>query len=150
MTTTNPHARPAEQFHWLVSGVVYRIRPATGFGTSEISSRGQTVTITAEMLHEFPALELLGDADAQIERWGEIRFAPGSWPEGLPAWTPGTREEADAYDAARREAWAQISPQDRDDALREVQRVWGNGPATSRTLNKAPASQQRPIGNRSR
>jgi hypothetical protein len=146
--TTNPHAVPGSSFHWLRSGVLYRSKatdPAVISFTSksEVSRRGQTVVITADLLGACPWLDLLGDEQGQVERWGEIRIAPGDWPSDLPTWTPGTREQEEAYDAARREAWGRPVGPERDAALTELRRVWGNGPATSRTLSHITGDEQR-------
>ncbi len=138
----NPYARPAEQFHWLVSGVIWHPKAPNMFaGTSEISQRGQVVTITAEMLGASGWLtKYLGDDDAQLRKWGEVRIRPGAWPSGEPTWTPGTPEHAEAREAARRAAHAQPTAEARDAALREVQAIYGGMPTTSRTLNASTTS----------
>lgn len=146
--TTNPHTVPGSSFHWLTSGTLYRTRKADpghlDFSSmSEVSKRGQTVVITEAMLQACSWLDLLGDEQGQLERWGEIRIAPGDWPADLPTWTPGTREQEEAYDTARREAWGRPVGPERDAALTELRRVWGNGPSTSRTIQSTLGDDQR-------
>lgn len=146
--SANPLARPAEQFHWLVSGIIWHTREPSLFGgTSEISLRGQTVTLTDEMLSASPWLALLGDEQAQVERWGQVRIMPGPWPDGVPTFTPNSPEHVEAREAARRAAWRADTPQQAREALAEVERVFGRGPTTSRTVNAAPTQQPRPTGN---
>lgn len=137
--TSNPHTIPGSSFHWLRAGVIYKTRKAEPghldfSSTSEISTRGQVVTITAALLEACPWLDLLGDEQAQLAKWGEIRIAPGDWPTDLDPWTPGTREEGEAYDRERREAWGRPVGPERDSALVALRERWGNGLSTSRTL----------------
>jgi hypothetical protein len=129
----NPYARPAEQFHFLQTGIMWRAKPAVMFGgVSEISERGQTVTITAEMLHASPWISrYLGDPEAQIQKWGEVRIAPGPFPDGQSRWVRGAPDWEEAREAARRRAWAVADPDDRVAAHAAVEREFGPAPTTS-------------------
>jgi len=116
---------PGTEFHFLKSGMAYSTDTSLTGGTT-VSRRGQTGTITQTLLdanvdrngHTF--FELLHDEDAQINRWGEIVFAPGPAPADLTAWTPGTVEEAAAREAAHRVALALSDDAERRRAVRAV------------------------------
>ncbi|KZE91779.1 hypothetical protein [Microbacterium sp. TNHR37B] len=131
--TANPYARPAEQFHFLTTGMMWRAKPAALFGSgSEISQRGQTVTITAEMLDASPWISrYLGDPEAQIEKWGEVRIAPGPFPADASPYVHGAPDWEEAREVARRRAWAITDPEERAAARAEVERRYGPAPTTS-------------------
>lgn len=151
-TTTNPLARPAESFHWLVSGIIWHAKAANLFaGTSAISERGQTVTITAEMLDASPWIaRYLGNDEAQIARWGEVRIAPGAFPSDVLRWTPGSVEHAEAREGARRRAWAILDPAERAAAREAVERDYGPAAPTSRTLSAPTSSPEQRAANEQR
>lgn len=136
-TTTEPganaFARPAEQFHWLVDGIIWRAKRAALFGgVSEISRRGQTVTITSEMLDASPWISrYLGDEAAQLDRWGVVRIAPGPFPADASRWTYGDPAWAEAREIARRAAWAETDPERQTAARAAVEREFGPAPTTS-------------------
>lgn len=101
--------------------------------------RGDSITITAAMLDEsrdrlgHSWLEIIADEAAQLRRWGVAYFAPGAAPADLTSWEPGSPEHHEAREEARRAAWAIPSTRERIEALREVERVYGAAPTTSRT-----------------
>lgn len=131
----NPHARPAEQFHWLVDGIIWHTkRPSMFMGSSEISQRGQTVTITADMLEASPWIaRYLGDEPGQVERWGEVRIAPGPFPDDAMPWAYGSPAWQEQREDARRRAWAIADPEERAAARAEVERRFGPAPQTSKS-----------------
>lgn len=132
--------RPGDRFHWLRSGVVFRV--SEDWGGSEISQRGQTVTVTDALLRANRDrlggswLDLLTD-EAQITQWGEIRWRPGPAPADLQPWTPGSAEQDIARDRARAAAWALPEGPGRDQALANVDKMFGRL-KTSRTLWEEP------------
>lgn len=89
----NPHAVPGAQFSWEVSGVIFRTKPSSPdalwtTSASEVSRRGQTVTITEDLLTANPWLaEVLGNDEEQVRRWGRVRVRAGEWPSSVPSWT---------------------------------------------------------------
>lgn len=131
--TVNPYARPAEQFHWLVDGVIWRAKAPNLFaGVSEISRRGQTLTLTDEMLAASPWISrYLGDDDAQLDRWGVVRIAPGPFPDDASRWVHGSPGWAEAREVARKAAWAETDPTRREAARAAVEREFGPAPTTS-------------------
>lgn len=133
--TGNSYARPAEQFHFLTTGLIWRTKVPSGFGgVSEISTRGQTVTLTRDMLDANPWIaRYLGDDDAQIEKWGEVRIRPGAFPDDASPYVHGAPDWEEAREAARRRAWAIADPEERAAARAEVERRYGPAPTTSRT-----------------
>ncbi|MDD7929884.1 hypothetical protein [Microbacterium thalli] len=133
--------RAGEQVHALVTGTTL----ATGgpYGGT-VLTRGQTFTITDAMLElsknrfgQYSGVALVHDPEAQIEKYGEVRFAPGPAPADLDPWTYGSAEWRVAREQARREAWALPTEDARRAALAEVQRRFGAAPDTATTLNKA-------------
>ena len=131
--TVNPYAQPGATFHWLRSGVIWRAKPAAMFGTaSEISARSQTVVITAAMLEASPWLNTyLGDPEAQIEKWGEVRIGVGPFPEGTSRYIRGDADWAEAREFARRAAWAETDPERQAAARAAVEAEFGPAPTTS-------------------
>jgi hypothetical protein len=78
---------------------------------------------------------------AQLDRWGSIRLGLGPWPEDLAVWTEvGDPVWVEHRERARREAYSQPTAEARDAAVREVRRIYGEAPSTSRTLNAATSS----------
>ncbi len=133
--------RAGEQVHALVTGTTLATGGPHG-GT--VLTRGQTFTITDAMLElsknrfgEHSGVALVHDAEAQIEKYGEVRFAPGPAPADLQPWTPGSPEWAAAREQARREAHSLPTEDARRAALAEVQQRFGAAPSTTVTLNKA-------------
>lgn len=134
--------RAGEQVHARVTGTTL----ATGgpYGGT-VLMRGQTFTVTDAMLElsknrfgQYSGVALVHEPEAQIEKYGEMRFAPGPAPADLDPWTPGTAEWRVAREQARREAWALPTAEGRRAALAEVQRRFGAAPSTTTTLNQAP------------
>jgi hypothetical protein len=132
-TTDNPiPVGPGDVLHCLGSVLV--------FGNAW--KRGDTFTLSREMVQA--TVDLNGDTwlddlseSAQVRRWGEPRIGVGPWPEDLlHPWVPGSRDEAEARELARKRAHRLDDPEAKRQALAEVQRVFGAAP-TSQTLNKA-------------
>jgi hypothetical protein len=137
--TNNKLPVAGDQFHFLKSGVTFA--SSLNFAAaSEVSRRGQTVTVTDSLIEASldrdgnSWLSLLDDEDAQIEKWGEVRFALGP-AVGIHEWTPGSPEGRIERDRRHALAWATIDPVERAEALLAVKREFP--PAmTSRTLSQ--------------
>lgn len=127
---------PGAQFHVLHSGAP---SISTGAFAPLQPRRGDTITIAAAMIDESRDregnswLSAIADEQAQLARWGLVYFAPGAAPADLQPWEHGDAEWAEQREQARREAWAISSTRERIEALREVERVYGAAPTTSRT-----------------
>lgn len=127
---------PGAVFHCLHSGAP---SISTGAFAPLQPRRAQSIEITAAMLdasrdrlgHSW--LSIIADDTAQLRRWGVVYFAPGAAPADLTSWEPGSPEHHEAREEARRAAWAIPSTRERIEALREVERVYGAAPTTSRT-----------------
>lgn len=136
--------RPGDEIHVLVTGV--SIPTGGGFlATAHTSRAGETICLTEAMISaSYNAggqswLAILGDDDAQISKWGEVRFRPGRAPEGIQTWNRrGDSDWVEQREAARREAWSQPTAQGRADALAAVNAKFGPAPTTSTTLSSAP------------
>lgn len=79
-------------------------------------------------------VDLLEDEPAQVARWGEVIFRPGSWPQNLPRIKPGTLDHDEAREVARRTAWNINNDADRLAALAAVKAQHGSAPVTSKTI----------------
>ncbi|GAA3743918.1 hypothetical protein GCM10022239_19180 [Leifsonia bigeumensis] len=117
--------------------------------------RGDTLTVTQRQIDG--QTDTVGNNwtrdlsdEAQLERWREIRLGFGPFPDDLRRWLYGSPQWAVEREAARQRAWAIIDPVERAAAREAVEIEYGPGLPTSRTLNAAPAAQQRPSGNRGR
>lgn len=134
MTTDTIKAGPGDLLHVLVSGT-------TAFGW--VWSRGDSILLNpeqVELTRDRDGRSWLDDLseDAQIRRWGRPRFGIGPWPAELHRWTPGSPEAEVAREDARRLAWSHDDPRVREQALAEVDQIFGPAPTTSRTTNAAP------------
>lgn len=135
---------PGDRVHFLISGLTI----PTGQGLmalSHVTTRGETITVTQSLLdaavdrHGAPGWPgLVHDEAAQFSKWGEVRFRPGPAPDDLESWTPGSPEEDQAREAARKVAYAIVDDNERRLALARVDERFGRL-KTSRTLNSAPA-----------
>ncbi|WP_344781806.1 hypothetical protein [Microbacterium kribbense] len=110
-----------------------------------VVSRGQVIVLTRNMIDASKGrngkpsgLALAGDTEAQLSKWGEIRWMLGRPDEDFLMTTPGTPEHAEAREAARRAAWMEPNPGRRAAALNDVQARYGTATSTSHTLNSAP------------
>lgn len=83
-------------------------------------------------------LDLIDDTDAQIERWGKVRYARGPWPEALPRVQAGSPEEADLIAREWAEAWKLPTEEERNEARAALYRKYGSPPQTSRHLGFLP------------
>lgn len=148
--------KPGDQVHFLISG--FTIPTGQGLmALSHVTTRGETITFTDDLLQAardrrgapgWPAL--VHDEAAQFSKWGEVRFRPGPAPDDLESWTPGSPEEDQAREAARKIAWSIADDNERRLALARIDAKYGRA-KTSRTLNEAPARDLiAPNGNRSR
>jgi hypothetical protein len=79
-------------------------------------------------------VDLASDRDAQLQRWGVVRYAAGPWPAHLPKIEPGSNEEKQAIEDAYRNAWAITTDVERAEALAEVRAKWGRPPRMSQSI----------------
>lgn len=134
-----PTARPVavgESFHSLMTGVTFSTG-AGWLGASHVTTRGETFVLTSAIVEATTNrlgdtwTDRIHDEQWQRERWGKPRFAPGPAPEGMQPWERGTSD----WEAARRSAVHDASREPdsarRAAALRRVQEVYGDAPATS-------------------
>lgn len=133
---------PGDQIHAKVTGVTF----ATGRGftsASHVTTAGETYTITQQLLEASRDaggrswLRHLVSDEAQVRRWGAVRFGIGPAPEGMTP-EPGTAEHREAREQARREAWAQPTAQARTAALAAVESRFGPAPISSTTISTTP------------
>ncbi|GAA4678471.1 hypothetical protein [Frondihabitans cladoniiphilus] len=109
---------------------------------SWVAAYGSVVSITAEMVessrdrHGDSWLDLADDASRQERRWGQVMFARGPWPDGLPRLLPGSDDWAEARENARKAAHHLLTPDERRAALATVEMEYGPAPKTSRTILK--------------
>lgn len=118
-----------DQFHVRVPTT---IRTADTFGSAHVFPRGATLTVSEELVRANTNargqswISIIHDTDAQIAKWGEVRFGVGPFPADAETWgQPGDRDWHDQRAAARDAAHALISPAERAAALAEVQRRFG-------------------------
>lgn len=123
--------KPGDEFHVLRTGISI----ATGRGllsAAHQTTAGETVIATAEMIAaSYSAggrswMAIIGDDDAQLDRWGEIRFRLGRAPEDIQRWNEwGDSQWVELREQARREAWAQPTAAARAEALAAVHERFG-------------------------
>lgn len=120
-----------DRIHFLRSGLTFATNDTGNPGTSRTSARGQTVTLTTDMIHASKDrngatwLNLVDDEAEQVQRWGVRMFASGAFPEGLDTFQKGSPEEAMAREAARMAAFALPTTEARNMALRDVTAKFG-------------------------
>ena len=141
MTKPKPPV-PGDSIHFLVDGFTFPLDSGL-MAQSHVSRRGETAVITQKLIDASRDrdgnswLDLLHDELGQIERWGQVRFAPGAAPADMSPWLPGTPEADAAREQERRAAWAILDDGERHRTLAEIDARFGR-PLTSRTLNSAP------------
>lgn len=136
---TTARLQPADQIHFLRTGLTIVIDDSLSVPQYVTAHRGQTVTITRALIEANTDREgnswLDLDADAQVARWGHVFFMPGAAPVGMTLWTPGTPEQGIARDNARAQA-ATLPLDEQTAAYAEIRRIFGSE-TTSKTLNEA-------------
>jgi hypothetical protein len=142
MTMTTDQARPVsvgDTLHVLAGGVLV-------FGNAW--KRGDAFTLTPRMVES--TLDINGDSwlddlseAGQLSRWGSVKFGLGPFPADLHPWIPGSRDEAEAMELARKAAWRLDDPRERAEALAELDRVFGH-PETSTTISRTVPSGSTP------
>jgi hypothetical protein len=136
--------QPGETFHPLVDGMTFSTS-TRGLGGGHVTRRGESYTVTNELIAATTNtlgeswINIIHDDEAQLAKWGAVRFAPGPWPAEKPTWTYGDREWAEAREVARLAAWNEPDPRERLDKLAEVERVYGRGAPTSYSKDYNPA-----------
>lgn len=133
---------PGDTIHALVTGTTF----ATGsslMSASHVTTRGESYVVTQKLIEASRDaggrswLRHLISDEAQLRRWGEVRFGIGPAPEGMTA-ERGTAEHREQREAARREAWGMPTAQARADALAAVESRFGPAPTTSTTISTSP------------
>lgn len=113
--------------------VIHFLKSSSAWG--HVHGRGDSIELTAELIGQtvdakgHSWLDQIDDEDARIGR--------GEWPEDQERWTPGSTEEAMAYESQRREAHAQPNSADRAAALAALAKRFPNrgGPTSVETAN---------------
>lgn len=128
MTTTD--LKPGDQFHILAAITI----PYSN-NHSAVVQRGQTVTVTAEMIdlttdrtgHTW--LSLVDDEPGQIARWGHRLIAPGPAPESVVWWNSpsDTASVGVARSIELEEARAHADPAERRERVAAVNAKYGLG-----------------------
>lgn len=128
-------------------GSAFHVLSALSFRLTENQSvsatRGQTFTVTDELVaanldrRGNSWLSLLDDPDAQVERWGEVKVAPGECPESITWWN-GPGDDA-SRSLARSLAIDNIKTHVKDPSLAanklaEVDTIYGRA-STSRSIS---------------
>lgn len=129
--------KPGDQFHVLKTGV--GIHTGGGFlASSHISTAGETITVTAAMIEANYSMSgwnwmaIIDDADAQLARWGEVRFGLGQAPVDAPTWNVrGDADWVEQRNAAKAEAWNMPTVQARAEALAAVEARFGPAVTTA-------------------
>src|SRR5690606_35283732 len=99
--------------------------------SSVVLRRGDALTVTPEILEASRDqdgrswLDLLDDEPGQIARWGRVQVRRGPATDDLAVTERGTPEHREAREEARRAAWALGNSQERWQALRDVERIYG-------------------------
>lgn len=135
--TTTTKIQPGESVHWLQDGFSYSVRD--DWSTGEVSRRGQTVTVTSEMVFANSDREgtsffdLVDDPDEQVRRWGAVFLGRGEFPATEPLHIRGTPAWERAREDARVAAWANPDETARGKALRAVLKDFGPAPTHQTT-----------------
>lgn len=135
---------PADVFHCLTTGAT--IPTGQGFmSASHLTRAGENIIVTGAMIAAsyngggVSWMALIGDDDAQVAKWGEVRFRLGPAPEDVQTWTQyGDSDWREQRQAAREDAWAQPTAQARAEALAAVEKKFGPALPTSTTFSTAP------------
>lgn len=148
---------PGDMFHAVIGGCT--ISTGAGFlASAHITTAGESICVTAKMIEaSYSAsgrswMSLLGNDEAQIQKWGEVRFRLGPAPADAPTWnTHGSVEWHRARDAAKSEAWAMPTAEARAAALAVVAERFGPVASTATywvnedPWTKAAAAQQKAL-----
>jgi hypothetical protein len=70
-------------------------------------------------------LDIVADREAQLVKYGEVRFAPGRWPGTVSRLEPGSMAEDDARAKAYRDAWLLPTEEERLEARAAARREYG-------------------------
>jgi hypothetical protein len=129
--------KPGDQFHAVMTGCTF----STGGGflaSAHVSKAGETYTVTQQLIdasrdrYGDSWLVYLASDDAQIEKWGDVRFRLGPAPEGIATWNRrGDADWTEQRNAAKAEAWAMPTEQARREALAAVDERFGPAVTTA-------------------
>ena len=122
---------PGSTFHCLQSGLSVTVSSG-GVCRGAVLLRGQSVTLTAESIFENQDrdgnsfLDIIGDPDAQIARWGRVMIGRGGFPASESVLQPNSLEWAAERERRRLAAWKIPDEEDRAIALKAVQAEFGD------------------------
>lgn len=146
-TDTAPQALPVragDTIHSLRADI--SIHSGGGFtGASIPLKAGQNICITQAIIDAsrnaagWSWMSLIGDDDAQIAKWGHVRFRPGPAPTEAQTWTEhGDSDWREQREAARVAAWGESDPERRAAAFRALHERFGDAPVTSVIISSTP------------
>lgn len=130
--------QPGDQFH-----VIAAITIPYSNNHSAVVQRGQTVTVTAEMIdlttdrNGDSWLDDVDDEAAQVARWGQRLIAPGECPDAVHWWNSesDTASVGVARSIELEEARAHADPAERRERVAAVNAKYGHGnPSGQHTL----------------
>ncbi|WP_350352498.1 hypothetical protein ABS642_05155 [Microbacterium sp. A8/3-1] len=129
--------KPGDQFHAVMTGCTF----STGGGflaSSHVSTAGETYTVTQQLIdasrdrYGDSWLIYLASDEAQIQKWGAVRFRLGPAPEGIATWNQrGDADWTQQREAAKAEAWGLPTAEARAAALAAVDARFGPAVTTA-------------------
>ena len=126
---TNSKIRPGVTVHFLEPRTL--VLSTDGLADGRLFLRGDSLVLSEAAI--------AGNRDrfgtSPLDRVGEEGFGIqfGAWPTDVPTWQPGTSEEDEAREAARKAAWGLDTEQARQEALAVVHRDFRSPPGPSVT-----------------
>ena len=135
ITTPEGRASVGDVLHVNVSGFMV-------FGN--VYARGQEIRLDADKIAASLGRDGASWIDRELAR-PDGRVGLGPWPEGQATYDAvGDPTWHEQYARARAEAYAHPTAEERDAALREIRRIYGDGLTTSRTIGgpSNPAEQR--------
>jgi hypothetical protein len=144
-TTAKLPVSAGDQIHWLADGLTYRV--SDSWHSGEISRRGQTITLTREMLSAnsdrdgaSSFFDLVDDEEGQLKRWGIVFLARGEFPAELSKWIPGTVESQRERERQRVAAHRIADDHERAVALRNIAAEFGPADSGQRSITYPAAA----------
>jgi hypothetical protein len=103
--------------------------------------RGDTLILTQKMIdltinvNGKSFLSIADDEEAQIEKWGQVKFGLGEFPKGVSPFVAGSADEDVERERRRQIAWSNTNEEERRAELRAIRDEFGSA-KTSRTLHE--------------
>ena len=149
-STTPTTVEPPARVHFLGPLALVTRLSAGGLGDGIVTRYGQELDVTEQLVlantdrnGRCALVELVDDPEGQVDRYGRVMYARGSWPAGRSRLEPGSDAAEDARESARRTAHSIQDASQRAAALAAVNRTYGPAPTTSRTVAEVPGDQSR-------